>query len=212
MTQQDLISGYNKTAALYADHYFGELSKKPQDREILTAFAGNHKDNGRVLDLGCGPGQTTRFLHDHGVHHILGTDIAPGMIEKARALNPNIEFETADMLCLGYADESFAAALAFYAIVHFSKAELEKSFAEVFRVLKKGGEFLFSFHIGTETIHRNELFDIPVNLDFHFFETKSILAMAQQAGFHSVQVIEREPYPEVEFPSRRAYITVKKNG
>jgi ubiquinone/menaquinone biosynthesis C-methylase UbiE len=210
MNKEQVIDCYNKTADKYAENLFDELSKKPFDRLILTQFATENKDRGRIIDLGCGPGQTTRFLFEHGVSDLIGTDISTGMIQKARVLNPGIQFEVADMLALSYPDDSFGSAVAFYAIVHFTEAELKKAFAGIYRVLKDGGQFLFSFHIGKEIIHRNDFFDIPVNIDFYFFETREILSMIQEAGFKIIDAVERYPYPDAEHPSKRAYIWVSK--
>ena len=210
MNQQQVIDCYDKTADKYADALFDELNKKPFDRLILTHFAKENKSKGKTIDLGCGPGQTTRFVYEQGLKNIIGTDISPCMVEKARVLNPGIEFEVADMLNLHYSNNSFGSAIAFYSIVHFNETELKKAFAEINRVLTDGGQFLFSFHIGNETIHRDDFFDVPVNIDFYFFETEKIVNLVQATGFKIIDAIERYPYPDVEHPSKRAYIWAKK--
>jgi SAM-dependent methyltransferase len=206
MTQKQILDCYNKTAAAYAEELFDELKHKPFDRLLLSYFAKENKGKGKTLDLGCGPGQTTRFLHEQGLPDILGTDLSTAMVQKAIALSHSLHFEQADMLSLPYANNSFGSAIAFYAIVHFNEDELKKAFAEVRRVLKKGGQFLFSFHIGSETIHRTELFGQEVDIDFYFFETNALVDKAREAGFNTVDIIERYPYPEVEHQSKRAYI------
>jgi SAM-dependent methyltransferase len=210
MSQQQIIECYNKTAGKYADALFDELLHKPFDRLILSEFGKENRSKGKIVDIGCGPGQTTRFLHQQGLMNIIGTDISPGMIEKARVLNPGIEFEVADMLKLQYPNNVFSSAIAFYAIVHFTETELKKAFAETYRVLDDDGQFLFSFHIGNEIIHRDDFFDVPVNIDFYFFETEKILNLVREAGFKIIEAIERYPYPDIEHPSKRAYIWVKK--
>ncbi len=57
----DIIECYDKTAKNYADKFIGELSKKHLDRILLNSFALENKDNGKLIDLGCGPGQTTNI-------------------------------------------------------------------------------------------------------------------------------------------------------
>jgi hypothetical protein len=47
-------------------------------------------------------------------------------------------------------------------------------------------------------------------LDFIFFETEEVRDHLEMAGFELQEVIERDPYPEVEYPSRRAYIFARK--
>jgi len=87
-------SCYDAIAGAYADELFDELSKKPLDRLLLKQFAGENKGKGRIIDLGCGPGQTTRFLADSGVTDIFGTDISTGMIAKRRNLARHLIFKS----------------------------------------------------------------------------------------------------------------------
>jgi ubiquinone/menaquinone biosynthesis C-methylase UbiE len=209
-SKSQIINCYNLTAAKYADNYFHELDHKHLDRILLGYFAHENKAKGQILDLGCGPGQTTAFLYAQGANDILGTDISPAMIEKARELNPNIKFETADMLRLQYEDDQFGAAIAFYAIVHFTEDELAIALKEVYRVLKPQGQFLFSFHIGNQTVHLDTFLNETVSIDFHFFEVETVIQLAISCGFKVIDVIERKPYPEVEYPSDRAYVWLEK--
>ncbi len=59
--QNDIIECYNKTAKNYADKFIDELTKKHLDRILLNSFTLENKDNGKLIDLGCGPGQTTNI-------------------------------------------------------------------------------------------------------------------------------------------------------
>jgi ubiquinone/menaquinone biosynthesis C-methylase UbiE len=209
-SKSQVINCYNLTAGQYAANYFHELNHKHLDRILLGYFTNENKEKGRILDLGCGPGQTTAFVYALGVPDILGTDISPAMIEKARELNPAMKFETADMLCLQYADDQFGSAIAFYAIVHFTEDELATALKEIYRVLKPQGQFLFSFHIGNQTVHLDTFLNETVSIDFHFFEVETVVQLAISCGFKVVDTIERKPYPEVEYPSDRAYVWLEK--
>lgn len=200
---------YDAVAENYAAHFFDELAGKPLDRLLLQAFARQYQD-GLIADLGCGPGQTTRFLSRCGVQQLIGIDLSPVMIQVAARLNADIKFREGDLLHLDFPDSSLGGAIAFYAIVHFSREQVHQALSEVYRSLQTGGAFLFSFHIGTETVHRDELLDHAVDIDFFFFETDTVLAMAQEIGFRPVEVIERYPYETVEFPSKRAYLWLLK--
>lgn len=205
-----VISCYDDVADNYAAKFRDELSKKHFDRLILKAFASANRDKGRWVDFGCGPGQTTNFLYELGINNIIGTDISSGMVNVAKRLFPDLKFETADMLDLQYSDESFSTAVAFYAIVHFEYPQLEQAFREVHRVLTQKGQFLFSFHVGEEVIHHNTFLEKSVDITFYFFQTERILKLLKAIGFKVIDVLERHPYEEVEYPSRRAYVWVEK--
>lgn len=208
--KENVIDCYNKTADNYAGKFMDELSGKHLDLILLNAFAEENKDNGACIDLGCGPGQTTKYLFDKGLTNITGTDISPGMIETAKKYNPHIHFETADMLSLHYADEAFSSAIAFYSIVHFTYEQVGIAFTQIAGILKPGAQFLFCFHTGEQTVHMNQFLEHEVNIDFYFFETKKITALLTQNGFDLIDAIERQPYAGAEHPSTRAYIWAKK--
>ena len=95
-SQDKIIKCYDDTAESYAAERIDELSKKPLDRLLLNVFASINKDKGECIDFGCGPGQTTKFLYEHGVKDITGVDLYPRMIDTARRLSPKIKFNTGD--------------------------------------------------------------------------------------------------------------------
>ncbi len=203
-------SSYDVVADEYARHIYDELRHKPLDRQLLDRFANRVRDMGLACDLGCGPGQVARYLHDRGVA-ACGVDLSAGMIERARQLNPGIEFRQGDITSLDVRSEVWAGIAAFYAIVNLPPAEVERALREMLRVLRPGGLLLLAFHIGEETLHEEVLWDRPVSLDFYFFRTADVARYLTGAGFEIEEIIEREPYaPEVEYQSRRAYIFARK--
>jgi ubiquinone/menaquinone biosynthesis C-methylase UbiE len=209
--QEKIIKTYNATADSYAATRIDELSKKHLDRLILKEFAELNKNKGTCADFGCGPGQTTKFLFDCGVTDIIGIDISPGMVNAARGLFSDIRFETGDLLALPYSDNHFASAVAFYAIVHFTYDQIGIAFREVNRVLKNGGHFLFSFHVGEETVHFDKANDIDVDIDLYFWQTDAILGLLRDTNFRIIDAVERFPYPDVEYQTKRAYVWAAKN-
>lgn len=202
-------TAYDAVASEYAAKFAGELDYKPLDREILARFAVRVGSRGPVCDLGCGPGQTTAYLAKQGAS-VLGLDVSQLTLVEARQLYPRLPFVSGDMLSLPFANESMAGAVAFYAIVHFSREELARALAEMARVLGPDGLALLAFHIGDETIHVDEFLGKPVSMDFVFFPTDEVVGAIRSTGMAVEEVLEREPYPEVEYQSRRAYVLARK--
>jgi ubiquinone/menaquinone biosynthesis C-methylase UbiE len=209
-SQDKIIKCYNDVATDYAAERIDELSKKHLDRLLLKQFALVNKNKGLCADFGCGPGQTTKFLFDHGVKQITGIDISSGMIETARRLFPEIRFKNGDLLDLPFETDYFASVIAFYAIVHFTYDQIKKAFSEINRVLKKGGQFLFSYHVGDEIVHFDKANDKVVDVDLYYFQTDKILKLISDAGFEIIDALERRPYEGVEYASKRGYIWVEK--
>jgi SAM-dependent methyltransferase len=207
---EDLKSSYDAVAEDYAVHFRDELEQKPFDRKMLDWLAEKVGGLGFICDMGCGPGQVARYLQEHGAL-ACGVDLSTMMVERARALNPDVPFMQGDMLSLnGIADDSYGGIAAFYSIVHIPRAEVVQALRELKRVLRSGGVLLLAFHIGREIVHRDEWWGREVSVDFIFFETAEMKGYLTEAGFELGEVIERDPYPEVEYESRRAYIFAQK--
>jgi|WetSurMetagenome_2_1015567.scaffolds.fasta_scaffold163868_2 ubiquinone/menaquinone biosynthesis C-methylase UbiE len=196
---------YDSVAVEYARQFIDEHQKKPKDGEILYSFSEKLRGRKPVWDLGCGPGQTTKYLKDLGVE-ISGLDLSEKMLEQAREINPDIQFRRGNILELDFEENSMAGAVAFYAIVHFTEEQVETAFCEIYRVLQPGGILLLTFHIGDETMHVDEFLGRKTDIDFMFFTVDFISGCLKKCGFADVDTIEREPYPDVEYQSRRAYV------
>jgi SAM-dependent methyltransferase len=205
----DLQISYDRVADEYARRIYDELKDKPFDRELLDRFAARLTGAGRVCDMGCGPGQIARYLHDRGVT-VLGIDLSPGMIEQARRLNPGLDFQTGNMLALDVEDEAWAGIAAFYSIIHIPRAEVIAALCELRRVLRGGGLLLLAFHLGDEVLHLDEWWGHSVSANFEFFRLDEMEHYLRAAGFEIEAAIEREPYPDVEHQSRRGYVLARK--
>jgi len=211
MKKLDKIAAfYNTTAVEYANAFYTELSYKPFDRSLLQRFAFENKSKGKIGDLGCGPGQTTKFLSNLGVTDLVGIDLSASMIEQARVLNPTLAFETGNMISLDKPNEYFGGLIAFYAIVHFDYDEVEQFLKEARRLLRDRGQLLFSFHTGEQIVSVDDFLGKKVSVDFHFHEPEKICAIIDEAGFKTIDVITRFPYKEKEYPSKRSYIIIEK--
>ena len=143
---------------------------------------------------------------------MLGIDLSPRMIEAARQRSPELEFQVGDMRALALPDGALAGIVAFYSLIHINEREMGSTLRELRRVLTPGGLLLVAFHIGDETVHRDELWGHAVALDFHFFMPDAMIARCLEAGFLVMEQVEREPYPDVEHPSRRCYLLARSCG
>lgn len=200
---------YDRLAEEYTRRIADELQHKPLDRELLDRFAQQTTGRGEVCDMGCGPGHVARYLRDAGAS-VFGLDLSPGMLEQARKLNPDISFREGNMLALDILDGALAGIAAFYAIVNIPKLSLPVVFREIQRVLQPGGLLLLAFHTGNEVLHEDELWGQKISMDFLLLQPSEIRVDLEVAGFTIEEVVEREPYPDVEYPSRRAYIFARK--
>ena len=202
---RQIVQTYDVVAKEYAKAFTGEHANKPKDQEILQRFANKIGDKKPVWDIGCGPGQTTKYLTDLGIE-ISGLDLSAKILDQARQLYPEIHFRQGNLLNLEFENASIAGIVAFYAFVHFSDAQVGQAFCEIHRALQPGGLFLSTYHLGEETVHLDTFLGKKVDIPFVPTTTDFIFRCLTDQGFEKIEVIAREPYPEVEYASRRAYV------
>ncbi|HEY6122476.1 MAG TPA: methyltransferase domain-containing protein [Pyrinomonadaceae bacterium] len=208
--QSKVENSYDKVAREYAQEFAHELESKPFDRKMLELLIEKVARRGAICDMGCGPGQIAGYLHQIGAK-ACGIDLSTQMVNEARRLYPGVDFQQGNMLDLcGVPGQTFAGIAAFYSIIHIPREFVIRALQELRRVLQPAGVLLLTFHLGNEIIHRDEWWDKQVNLDFIFFETGEMKEYLASAEFELDEVIEREPYRDVEYPSRRGYIFAKK--
>jgi SAM-dependent methyltransferase len=203
-TTDELRDGYDAVAEEYIDRIFNELDHKPLDRELLDRFA-TRVGAGTCCDLGCGPGHVARYLRSRGAN-VVGIDLSPLMIERARQLNPGIEFRQGDMRLPSPDNEEWAGVVGFYSIIHVPREQVTSALENLRRSLRADGLLLISFHLGQGTTHMDEWWGKKVSLDFHFFERDEMEGYLRAAGFDIEETVERAPYEGFEYPSHRAYI------
>lgn len=201
----EVRASYDRVAEEYARRIAGELAHKPLDRELLDRFAERVRGAGPVADVGCGPGHVARYLAGRGVD-VFGLDLSPAMVEQARALHPGVPFRVGDLTALQDGDGAWAGAVAYYSLIHLPRHSVPAALRELARVIRPGGPLLVSFHVGDEIRHMDDWWGHPVRLDFVFFGVEEMAGYLREAGFVVEVVTEREPYPEVEAQTRRAYL------
>lgn len=204
-TRDSLRRSYDEVTDEYVTRISDELCHKPLDRELLFRLVKLVGERGPICDLGCGPGHVARYLRERGAD-VCGIDLSPAMIAAAQKLNPDIPFSIGDMLDLDVKDASFGGVAAFYSLVNIPRPDLPRALREIHRVLRPGGFLLAAFHIGEDTVHLDDWWGKSVSLDFFFFQPAEIAAHMTAAGLRISETIERDPYPAVEHPSRRAYV------
>ena len=100
----------------------------------------------RILDAGCGEGRFARMLAERGAK-VTAFDLSSRMVAHAReadAAKPlGIDFREMDMTdLLAFGDEEFDVVVAYLTILDVE--DYERAIGEIARVLRPGGQFLFS--------------------------------------------------------------------
>ena len=114
-------------------------------RELIN-FAGA-KEGSRILDVGSGLGGPARVFASQMKCHVTGVDItkefcdAATLLSRLVSLEDVTDFHHADATALPFDDAQFDFAVTIQA--QMSIEDKERFYAEIFRVLRPGGRFVF---------------------------------------------------------------------
>jgi SAM-dependent methyltransferase len=95
---------------------------------------------GRCLDLGCGGGRLIPVAEELG-WEVVGTDLSADQLRVARRSLPHVELVQGDATSLPFDADAFDAAYATF--VHTDFDDFAGALAEVRRVLRSGGRFVY---------------------------------------------------------------------
>ncbi|MEV0175467.1 methyltransferase domain-containing protein [Streptomyces sp. NPDC050803] len=199
MVEHDAFSAtreaYDAAASTYAQLFRDALRDRPLDRAFLSAFAEvvRASGDGRVADLGCGPGDVTAYLDELGLA-AFGVDASPAMIKLAGQAYPALRFEVGSMAALDIADGALSGVLSRWSIIHTPPQELPVVLAEFHRVLAPGGHLLVGFSASEDPSHPTQVFDHAVAPAYRWWPDH-LAAMLRAVGLVEVARLVREPQP-----------------
>lgn len=175
MTFREMQRAYGARAAEYAEH-LGRMDAVAQpDRELVRSWAQTL--TGPVLDVGCGPGHWTAFLHADGIP-VTGVDPTPEFIAHARSAYPGVAFRNGRAERLEVAEGSLGGVLAWYSLIHSTPDEARAMVREFSRALRAGGSLLIGFFEGPE----REPFDHAITTAYRW-PIDVLCALVRECGF-----------------------------
>ena len=192
MTSDAVRSAYSGLAGRYIEL----LGSVDQVHAGDLAFVARHLGRvpGPVLDLGCGPGHLSGFLHSLGAD-VSGVDLVPEFVAHARSAHPGVRFDEGSLFDLGRPKGSVAGVLAWFSLVHLDPGELDDALAAIRRLLAPGGALVVGMFEGPAV----EPFEHKV-LTAHRWPVDEVVRRLSRAGFvevdrlHRAQEGERRPY------------------
>jgi len=209
---QQVRTSYDAVAAAYADHLVDELVEGlPFERWLLDRVAA-HADGAPVVEVGCGPGHVTAYLAEAGAD-ATGIDLSPGMVAEARARFPDGDYQIGDLrrLMRPTSAPGWSAVIAWYSLIHLAASELPEALGALTRPLAPGGWLVVALHTGSEILHPESWFEVPVDLDFVLHDPAEVVGLVEAAGLTDVEWYHRGPITSRGETTQRLYVVGRKS-
>lgn len=154
----DMPDYYSRNFHFQTDGYFSESSARRYEHQVEILFNGTAgvmrrailppltdllPKAARILDMGCGPGTSTRYLAEtFPKARITAMDLSAPYLKVAQEnLRPysKVDFVQGDATATDFKDGLFDAVVSTYVLHELPLAEREKLIKEAWRLLKSGG-------------------------------------------------------------------------
>ena len=147
---------------------------------------------GRVLEIAAGTGVVTRAMATAlpEAVSIVATDLNQSMLDHAAARGTTrpVTWRQADAMALPFADETFDAIVCQFGVMFFP--DREAVYAEVRRVLRSGGLFVFNTW---DRIRENEFADtVTTALEALFPDDPPRFLARTPHGYHDLETMQRD--------------------
>jgi ubiquinone/menaquinone biosynthesis C-methylase UbiE len=184
VTNESVQAAYSRRAAEYIE-LFGSIDAAADlDRARISAWADSV--DGRIIDVGCGPGQWTHWLGQLG-HDVEGIDPTPAFITEARRRFPSASYRLAHAQDLGVESASLGGVLAWYSLIHTEPDKITAPLTEFARCLRPGGGLALGFFTGPE----RRPFDHAVATAY-YWPIDTLASVLESVGFEVLTTAARK--------------------
>jgi cyclopropane fatty-acyl-phospholipid synthase-like methyltransferase len=146
------------------------------------------KENPKLLELGCGPGNITKYLlAKRPDFNILGIDISENMLELAKKNNPKAKFAEMDIRQIDGLNTRFDGLICGFCVPYLSKKDVEKLIRDAHKLLNEDGLIYLSFVEGDP---ENSGFQTGSNGDrsyFYFHQAHDLNLQLQKGPFENIK-------------------------
>jgi len=178
------VSVFDKHAQLYVDKYMDVALYA----EMLTFLCDELKQNANVLELGCGPGNVTKFLLNRRPDlQILGTDLSENMIRLAVANNPNATFQLLDCRKIISLNQEFDVVVCSFILPYLLKEETIQLFQDCSAILNPSGWLYLSTMEDDYSASGLKKSSKGDEIFIHFYESDFLSKVLFELGFDIIK-------------------------
>lgn len=185
---------FDTHAQRYQDKYM-DVSAYQESLDVFCKLID--KENAKILELACGPGNLTRYLlNKRPDFRVLATDLSPKMIALAHTNNPTAEVGLMDCRAVVDMETIYDGIVCGFGLPYLSKEESLQLIQDCYQVLApKGGLFLSTM----EGDYATSGWQGPISggtdrMYIHYHEASYLQEGLHRAGFN-VLMVDRKVFP-----------------
>lgn len=181
----ETFNTWNKIAVAYEEKF---MDLNIYNKTFDTFCGALKKTNASVFEIGCGPGNISRYLlSKRPDFNLFGIDIAPKMVELAAANNPTAKFQTIDARNIGELKQNFDGIICGFCLPYLSIKDCETLIANCYHLLNENGIIYLSFVEGNPK-HSNYMSGSTGDrVYFYYHSLAEIKRQLQQNNFQTLE-------------------------
>lgn len=186
---------FNKLASAYQDKFM-DVSLY---HDTFDIFCNNIKNkNADILELACGPGNITQYLlSKRPDFKLLGTDLAPNMIELAKINNPSAQFQLLDSRDIRKLNKTYDAIMCGFILPYLSKEDAIQLIKDAAFILNSDGAIYISTMEDDYSKSGFKKGSTGDEIYMHFHQADYLTEALIEAGFTIIDV-QRKTYPAAD--------------
>lgn len=207
---QETFETWNKVALLYQDKFMVlDLYNETYDYFCNAV----EKKNAKILDIGCGPGNITKYLlTKRPDFQIEGIDIAPNMIELAKNNNPTANFQLMDSRQIHQLNSKFDGIICGFCLPYLSETDSLNLISDTFNLLNDEGLFYLSFVEGDPNDSGFQVASSGDRTYFYYFNLDNLMNQLINIGFEKPTIFKVNYKNNNGNPDVHTILITKKNS
>jgi 2-polyprenyl-3-methyl-5-hydroxy-6-metoxy-1,4-benzoquinol methylase len=200
---------WNKLAQLYQDKFMHLALYNETYDYICRAI---QEPKARVLELGCGPGNITKYLLTKQPDwDILGLDISPNMIDLARRNNPEAKFEVMDVRDISSLKAQYDGIVCGFCLPYLAPEDGHKLILDCANLLHDQGILYLSFVEGDPANATCQVGSSGDKVYFLFYTLENLRQQLTKYNFEELATYKL-PYTNSKSETETHTVVVAKKG
>ena len=187
---KETFETWNKIASLYQDRFM-DLDLYNENYDFVCSSMD--KTDPKILEIGCGPGNITKYqLSKRPDFAVFGIDIAPNMIELAKANNPTARFQVMDSREIDQIKTKYDAIVCGFCLPYLSPRDSQKLIGDCYDLLSENGLIYMSFVEGDPDRSGFQSGSSGERIYFYYYNLEDLKTKFLQNKFQELQIFKTE--------------------